>query len=311
MKTCAACHEDLPKDKFSKKQWKLNQRRCKVCFRDNREMQQLPTENNEPGDSEVESLSLSSMSLNDCNTPITDEELFKQPPKNEEDCPICFLRMPSLDTGYKYKSCCGKVICSGCIYANSKLHEDDLCPFCRTPTHTTDKEAMMRNKKRVEMKDPMAIYSLGCKYDHGTYGCLQDYAKAFELWHRAAELGHISAYYHIGNASCKGEGVERDMKKAIHYWELAAMLGHVGARYNLGAFEYNERNMDRALKHWMLAAGLGHNGSLKQIKQLFMNGHAKKEDYATALRDHQTYLGEVKSDQRDKAAAARGDYRYY
>ena len=46
MKTCAACHEVLPKDKFSKKQWKLNQRRCKVCIADNREVQQLPTANN-------------------------------------------------------------------------------------------------------------------------------------------------------------------------------------------------------------------------------------------------------------------------
>jgi len=148
MKTCAACHEDLPKDKFSKKQWKLNQRRCKVCVIDNREVQQLPNaDNNEEAhnnDDVVFSL-LGSMSLQDCNTPITDEELFKQTPKNEEDCPICFLRMPSFDTGYKYKSCCGKVICSGCIYANSKLHEDDLCPFCRTPSHTTDKDAMIRN----------------------------------------------------------------------------------------------------------------------------------------------------------------------
>ena len=43
MKTCTACHEDLPKDKFSKKQWKLNQRRCKVCIADNREVQKLQT----------------------------------------------------------------------------------------------------------------------------------------------------------------------------------------------------------------------------------------------------------------------------
>jgi len=30
-----------------------------------------------------------------------------------------------------------------------------------------------------------------------------------------------------------------------------------------------------------------------------------------ALRSYQIYLGEVKSPQRDKAAAARDDYRYY
>src|SRR6056300_1276851 len=46
-----------------------------------------------------------------------DEELFKQPPPLE-DCPICFERMPTLrPTGSKYQTCCGKVICSGCMHA--------------------------------------------------------------------------------------------------------------------------------------------------------------------------------------------------
>jgi len=33
---------------------------------------------------------------------LHDEKLFKQPPPQEEDCPICFLRMPSLHTGSQY-----------------------------------------------------------------------------------------------------------------------------------------------------------------------------------------------------------------
>ena len=35
---------------------------------------------------------------------LLDEALFKQPPP-DEDCPICFLTLPSLHTGSKYKSC--------------------------------------------------------------------------------------------------------------------------------------------------------------------------------------------------------------
>ena len=50
---------------------------------------------------------------------LHDEELFKKPPP-AEDCPICMLLLPSLYTGYKYKGCCGKRICSGCIYAVDK-----------------------------------------------------------------------------------------------------------------------------------------------------------------------------------------------
>ena len=149
MKFCAACHQDLPKDKFSKKQWKLgaqSQRRCTSCVRDNREVVQPPlnnnaANNNESADTtEVDSL-FQSMGINDNEMiPPTDEELFKRPP-TLEDCPICFLQMPCLSTGYKYNSCCGKVICSGCIFANSMIDlNKQLCPFCRTPAPFTGDE---------------------------------------------------------------------------------------------------------------------------------------------------------------------------
>ena len=41
----------------------------------------------------------------DLIVPVTDEELFKQPPP-KEDCPICFLSVPNLATGQKYMACC-------------------------------------------------------------------------------------------------------------------------------------------------------------------------------------------------------------
>jgi len=50
---------------------------------------------------------------------LRDIKLFKQPPPSEE-CPsassVCHFLILG-DTGYRYKSCCGKTICSGCIYA--------------------------------------------------------------------------------------------------------------------------------------------------------------------------------------------------
>ena len=48
---------------------------------------------------------------------LHEEELFKQP--QSEDCPICFIRMPTYNMGWKYQTCCGKVICSGCCNAPS------------------------------------------------------------------------------------------------------------------------------------------------------------------------------------------------
>ena len=154
------------------------------------------------------------------------------------------------------------------------------------------------------------VFNLGCYYYYGMY-VPQDHAKALELWHRAAELGDAQSYYDVGNSYLQGNGVERDEKKAVHYYELAAMGGHVISRHNLGVLEKRYGNMDRALKHHMIAAGCGDNDSLEKIKQMFKKGVATKEDYTQALLSYQANLVEIKSAQRDEAAAFDDEYKYY
>ena len=239
-----------------------------------------------------------------------DIALFKQPPPNE-DCPICFLTLPSLHTGRKYKTCCGQMICSGCIHAVDKMKGDSKCPFCRAPVPRSEEDLIEMNMKHVEMDDATAIYNLGCCYHDGIYGMPQNYDKALKFWHRAGELGCAESYYNIGNAYYHGNGVEMDMKQAKHFYELAAIWGYSGARYNLGCFEEGTGNMSRALKHYMIAVGCGHDQSLKKIREFYMNGHATKDDYAKALRAYQKYIDGIKSAQRDEAAAFDSDYYRY
>ena len=245
---------------------------------------------------------------------LHDEKLFNQPPPTEEDCPICFLRLPSLHACSTYKSCCGKIICNGCIYA--PLYDDQgnevdntKCPFCRTPHYMSDKENIERLKKRVEMNDPIATHKLGVFYRDGLYGLPQDFTKALELFHRAIDLGYSTAYSNIGQAYRNGQGVEMDKKKANHYWELAAMEGDIYSRHNLSIEEDNEGNFDRAVKHYMIAVRDGFAPSLNRIKLLYSYGHATKDDYTKALQSYQAYLSEIKSKQRDKAAAADEELR--
>jgi len=245
-----------------------------------------------------------------------DEKLFKQP-RPREDCPICFIRLPTLRTGYRYQTCCGKVICSGCYYApvyDNQGNKVDYykCAFCRTPWPSSDEDIVERLMKRIEVNDAIAIFTLGCYYRDGTDGFPQDYRKALELYHRASELGSVKAYCNIGNAYFNGEGVEVDKEKAIHYWELATMGGDAPARSILGVYEEEKSNFDRALKHYMIAVKGGDNKSLQEIKDLYSKRHATKDDYTTALQAYQEYLAEIKSDQRDEAAAASDEKnRYY
>ena len=170
-----------------------------------------------------------------------------------------------------------------------------------------------RLQKRVELDDAEAIFNLGNHYRRGEDGFPfpQDYDKAFELFVRAGDLGYAKAYNNVGYAYENGSGAEIHKKKAGHYFKLATIEGNVFSRYNLGVVEENAGNMNRALKHYLIAAEGGCNNSLKQIQKLYTNGHATKDDYAKALRAYQAYLAEIKSTQRDKAAAASANYRYY
>ena len=246
---------------------------------------------------------------------ISDDDLFKQPPP-EEDCPICLLRLPSLGSGGVYMACCGKIICRGCEYApvydnlGNEIIEEK-CPFCRTPVPTSDKEYTERLQKRVEVHDTEAIVKLGNYYHSGEDGFPQDDVKAFELYHRAGELGNVEAYCNVGYAYDFGHGVDIDEKKATHYYKLAAIGGNVNARYNLGFNEEAAGNTNRALKHYMIAVEGGKDNALKAIQKLYSNGNATKEDYTTALRAYQAYLAEIKSTQRDEAAAYDDEYKCY
>ena len=240
-----------------------------------------------------------------------DEKLFKELPNEHGDCPICFLRLPTMDRGRRYMACCGKMICSGCCFADVYDNHGNIvvgkkCVFCRTPFPTLE-EDIKRLKKRMEVGDTYAFALMGDYYDTGECSLPQDRAKAIELWHKAGKFG----YNNIGHAYYNGDGVERDEKMARHYYELVALEGKVTARYNLGVDEDNAGNYDRALKHYMIAVRGGCHRSVKDIQQLYMDGHVAKDQYSNALRSHQAYLNEIKSEQRDKAAAFDVVYRYY
>ncbi|MDB4430449.1 zinc finger MYND domain-containing protein [bacterium] len=238
------------------------------------------------------------------------EALFKDHPPNEE-CPICLLPLPH-DTGkIEFKSCCGKIICHGCIHAmiqeaRGRGEEIDLCAFCRKPYTSSDEEENARIKKLMKANNADAFYNFAGWYARGVMGMPQDFSKARELYLKAGELGCSEAYYNLGVLYENGRGVEMDKKKAKHFYELAAMNGDVYARHNLGCMEGMAGNNRRAMKHYILSARDGHNNSLDQVKDGFKAGMVTKDEYANTLRAHQRIQDEMKSDDRDKAEEFQG-----
>jgi len=232
---------------------------------------------------------------------LRDEQLFKQPPSKEE-CPICMLPMPYDISFITFKTCCGRSICNGCIYAMEMSEGKDLCAFCRMPKVKTDEEDIERIKKLMDKGNAMAFEALAFSYATEGRGLRQDWNKANELFLEAGELGCASGYYNLGVNYSEGIGGEIDKKKAKYYYELAAMGGHVKARHNLGALEFTDGNTDRAFQYVILSARAGCKESLDVIKQGFTKGIVTKDDYASTLRTYHDIQKEMKSDARDAAS---------
>lgn len=83
------------------------------------------------------------------------------------------------------------------------------------------------------------------------------------------------------------------------------------ARHRLGCLDIKAGNIDKSIiKHHMFEVGLGHADSLKLIQAAFGDGYITKDDYEKALRSYQQYIEEVRSEQRNRAAAFHGKNKY-
>jgi tetratricopeptide (TPR) repeat protein len=201
---------------------------------------------------------------------LHDKDLFEQPDCSYMgECPLCFLPM-SLDvTKLTLNTCCCKIICKGCDYANKKREREGglehRCAFCREQLPEAVEEFHKRIMKRIKKNDPVAMIEMGKRHYHEG-----DYGKALECLTKAAELGDVAAHSCLGDLYYQGEGVEKDMTKALPHLEKAAIGGHPDARSLLADYEVINGRLKRAAKHLIINANLGCNTSLKRALKTFL-----------------------------------------
>jgi tetratricopeptide (TPR) repeat protein len=236
---------------------------------------------------------------------IRDDRLFKQPDESHRgECPICCLPLPLDNSKTTISSCCSKLICDGCNFANRvrEMREslEARCAFCREPIPDTKDESVKNLMERIKVNDPVALYQVGSLcHKEG------DYEQAFKYYTKAAALGDIQSHYCLSLSYDKGQGVESDLKKKMHHLEEAAIGGHHSARFNLGVYERDNGRFDRMVKHFIIAAKLGDGEALEGVKMSFQMGLVSKDDYEAALRGHQAAVDAMKSQQRDAVAVAK------
>eukprot|EP00984_Skeletonema_dohrnii_P021857 scaffold11034_cov155-Skeletonema_dohrnii-CCMP3373.AAC.7 len=238
---------------------------------------------------------------------LRDEILFKQPERTHVgDCPICFLPLPLDKQKSMMNSCCSKIICKGCVYADmirEKQRADYSCPFCRKMIPDTEREQYKDVRKRAAANDSFAMILLGVRcYSKG------DFRGAFKHYEKAADLGDVDAHYHLSLLYLMGEGVEKDEEKRAYHLEEAAIGGHPEARYHLAAIEQQNGRVERKVKHLIIAANLGHSNSIQALKTCYKDGNVSKEEFAAALRGHQAALNATKSPQREAGEKALAQF---
>ncbi|EXX50613.1 Skt5p [Rhizophagus irregularis DAOM 197198w] len=63
--------------------------------------------------------------------------------------------------------------------------------------------------------------------------------KAFELYQKAADLGHESAQYNLAMMYEYGKGIVKNIDKAIYWYEKSAEQGDQDAQYKLKKLKKN------------------------------------------------------------------------
>ncbi|KAJ1626442.1 hypothetical protein T492DRAFT_878404 [Pavlovales sp. CCMP2436] len=129
--------------------------------------------------------------------------------------------------------------------------------------------------------DADAAFELAMRYYEGESGMHQDHREAARLFRLAANQGHASAQYMIGNAYYEGEGEVQNHREAARYFQLGADQGHALAQY-LIAQCYNRG--EGAARLFRLASNEGIAEAQFNYGKLYALGEGTPQNYEVAVR---------------------------
>ena len=99
------------------------------------------------------------------------------------------------------------------------------------------------NDNVATKKSPSEIYAEAEEYYYGKNGKTVDYAKAFDLYKKAAELDYLDAQFTLGLMCAQGRGTSQNYSDAYRWYKKAAEQGHSAAQCNLGNLYFNGKGV--------------------------------------------------------------------
>ena len=255
-------------------------------------------------------------------------------PAQETTCPICFHRLPLQKSEHVYHTCCGQVICDGCVIGKMRTQlkepqpqfkelgriiegttpEEEqfrlikkygnhiyVCPYCRAPFPEDWEEGLQRLYDRIEVRDDrdytIAVNQLGSYYSSGEHGLPQNLKKAEELFTKAYDLGNPDAAWHLYLLYHNYYPNQNEKEKK--YLVRGEMIGNMECTSVLAKLACDSGNGEECARLCMKAALLGEDTS--NLLQCYRHNLLSKDDLATTLRAIQAVKDEVTTKRRDFA----------
>ena len=225
----------------------------------------------------------------------------------KEECPICMIPLPLLQSDSCYLVCCGKTICGACDKGQWKVdmegQRERLCPFCRRTDdfEYNDERRVKQVMKLADAGHHDALEWIALTYFKGEMGLRQDKAEGLKWYRRAVEAGNGKAAYSLGYCYWQGDGVDKDCDKAMEYFSKAADHGYVPAFFVMGSILVQKGDIEEGVLNIRKAAvcGLCDENLFGVLRNGFRDGFITKEEYAVTLRGNQTACNEMKSEARE------------
>ena len=209
-------------------------------------------------------------------------DLFAPLPPTE-DCAICCVPLPRVQSELNYRACCGNEICFACtaeheahvMKQNAKGGKKmilNACAFCRTPPPSVEEYVRQLENRAFAKADCVAMNQLGKAYSEGDCGLPKDELKALDCWIKATELGSEEACNNIGECFRDGTVISQDFRKGALMEGVGAVRGLAAARHNVGCTEYrNIGNHEIGIRHFKIAAKAGFQPSLNILRNIYNN----------------------------------------
>ena len=157
------------------------------------------------------------------------------------------------------------------------------------PPDPTPPDVVELRKKAAE-GDAESLFRLARCYHYGMAGVGEDSKKAFELYSKAVEAGHIVALNNLGWLYLRGEGCATNKVKAVECWRKCSAAGSYWGDYSLNLAYFGGHGVpvdrEKGMEYLKKAASKGHLRAIADLGNRYQHGNGTERNLDRAIETY-------------------------